>query len=72
MSDGEKKFSLGAGDSNYWFRVNQPSQTCALGSSVVYNPTNCVFTRPAPGTISNQRSRSILYNPGFQNHNLAL
>jgi len=72
LSDSEKKFSLGASDNNYWFRVNQSGQTCTLGSSVVYSPTNCVFTRPAPGTISNQQSRGILYNPGFQNHNLAL
>jgi hypothetical protein len=72
LSDNEKKFSLGASDNNYWFRVNQTGQTCALGSSVVYSPTNCVFTRPAPGTISNQQSRGFLYNPGFQNHNLTL
>jgi hypothetical protein len=72
LDDSEKKFSLGSAfDSNFWFRVNQPGQTCALGN-VVYSPTNCLFTRPAPGTISNQRSRGFLYNPGFQNHNLTL
>lgn len=72
LDNSEKEFSLGASDSNYWFRVNQQGQTCALGSSVAYNPTNCVFSRPAPGTISSQRSRGFLYNPGFQNHNMTL
>jgi hypothetical protein len=71
LGDSEKKFSLGTSDSNYWFRVNQPGQTCTLGN-VAYSPTNCVFTRPAPGTISTQFSRSFFYNPGFQNHNLTL
>ncbi len=52
--------------------MSQPGQTCALGANVVYSPTNCIFTRPAPGTISTQRSRGILYNPGFQNHNMTL
>lgn len=72
LDSGDKKFSLGASDSNYWFRVNQPGKTCALGSSVAYDPANCIFSRPTPGTISSQRSRGILYNPGFQNHNLTL
>jgi hypothetical protein len=72
LDRGDKKFSLGASDSNYWFRVSQPGQTCALGANVVYSPTNCIFTRPAPGTISSQRSRGILYNPGFQNHNMTV
>ena len=27
---------------------------------------------PAPGTFSTQRSRSMIYGPGFQNHNLGL
>jgi hypothetical protein len=72
LDDSEKKFSLGSTfDSNFWFRVNQPGQTCTLGN-VAYSPTNCLFTRPAPGTISNQQSRGFLYNPGFQNHNLTL
>jgi hypothetical protein len=72
LDSGDKKFSLGASDPNYWFRVSQPGQTCALGANVVYSPTNCIFTRPAPGTISSQRSRGILYNPGFQNHNMTV
>lgn len=68
----ERKFAVNAGDPNYWFRVNQPGQTCALGSNVAYNPTNCVFTRPAPGTFATQRVRGVVYNPGFQNHNFTL
>ena len=64
LSDGEKKFSLGAGDSNYWFRVNQPSQTCALGSSVVYSPTNCVFTRPAPEQSRTSGRGAFCTTPG--------
>jgi hypothetical protein len=72
IDNSEKKFAPNAGDPNYWFRVNQPGQTCALGSNVAYSPTNCVFTRPAPGTFSTQRARGVVYNPGFQNHNFTL
>ncbi|MCG3161825.1 MAG: hypothetical protein JMDDDDMK_03039 [Acidobacteria bacterium] len=72
LDGGDKKFAINATDPNYWFRVNQPGKTCALGSSVAYDPANCIFSRPTPGTISSQRSRGILYNPGFQNHNLTL
>ena len=72
LSNGDKKFSQGTSDQNYWFRVSQPGKTCTLGSSVFYDPANCVFSRPAPGTISTQESRGILYQPGFQNHNLTL
>lgn len=60
LSRGDKKFSQGAtADQNFWFRT-----TNADGSRI--------FTEPALGTISTQRARGILYNPGFQNHNATL
>ncbi len=45
------------GDASYWFYPFN-----ADGSAI--------FTRPAAGTISNQRPRGLIYGPGFQNHNL--
>ena len=57
---GERAFSQGAADSNYWFRVRNPD-----GSPI--------FTPPAAGTFANQAKNSLpFYNPGFQNWNLAL
>jgi hypothetical protein len=41
-----------------------------------FNPAKAdgtsIFTRPAPGTISNQKGRGLFYGPGFQNHNLRI
>ncbi len=68
LSNDQKQYSQGvAADSNFWFRTSQSGGTCAVATGV-----NCVFTRPAPGTISTQRSRGIFYQPGFQNHNMNL
>lgn len=73
LSNGDKKYSQGTGDSNYWFRISQPGKTCNPSDANNYaDPTTCIFSRPTPGTISNQRSRGILYQPGFQNHNMTL
>ncbi len=58
LSRGERSFSQGAGDQNFYFRT-----TNADGSPI--------FTTPAPGTFANQ-TRNTFYNPGFQNWNLAL
>jgi hypothetical protein len=46
-------------DPNYWFRIANPDGTP-------------IFTRPANGTIVTDDVRNILYNPGFQNHNLGI
>jgi hypothetical protein len=46
-------------DSNFWFSIANPDGTP-------------IFTRPAPGTFVTDRVRNIIYNPGFQNHNLGL
>ena len=72
LKNSDKKFAINAGDPNYWFSVNQPGKTCSLGSNVFYDPANCIFSRPSPGTISTQRSRGLFYQPGFQNHNLTM
>jgi hypothetical protein len=59
MSRGDRKFSQGAADSNYWFRVS--------------NGTSPIFTPPATGTFSKTLTRNtICCQPGFQNWNLAL
>ena len=47
-------------DPNYWF------------NPFTSNGTTGIFTRPAAGTISNQKGRGLFYNVGFQNHNLRL
>lgn len=73
LSNGDKKFSQGTSDQNYWFRISRPGQTCNPSNAANYADSSiCVFSRPTPGTISNQRTRGILYQPGFQNHNMTL
>jgi hypothetical protein len=54
----EKNFSLAPGDDNYWFRPTNGGQP--------------IFTEPAAGTFTTQRTRNTVYAPGFQNHNLGL
>jgi len=56
---GERKFSQGAGDQNFWFRTKLPD-----GSPL--------FTPPAAGTFSKTQTRNLLRNPGFQNWNAAI
>jgi hypothetical protein len=73
LDRGDKKFSLGTSDQNYWFRISRPGATCNPANAANRrDPAICVFTEPTAGTFSTQRSRGILYNPGFQNHNLTL
>ena len=55
---GDRKFSEGATDQNFWFAARN-----ADGTSI--------FRAPAAGTFGNQ-TRNTLYQPGFQNWNLAL
>ncbi len=55
---GERAFSLGAADKNYYFRT-----TDANG--------NPLFTRPAAGSFANQ-TKNTLYGPGLSNWNLGL
>jgi hypothetical protein len=55
----DRKFASNATDPNFWFRTTNPDGTP-------------IFTQPAPGTISTQRSRNLIYRPGFQNHNFTL
>lgn len=58
LDRGERKFSQGAADQNFAFRV-----TNADGSRI--------FTEPQRGGFSNQ-TRNLYYQPGFQNWNLAM
>ena len=46
-------------DPNFWFRIANTDGTP-------------IFTKPANGTIVTDNFRNLLYNPGFQNHNLGL
>jgi hypothetical protein len=60
LDDGEKKYAVrNTSDPNFWFRIANPDGTP-------------IFTKPANGTIVTDRVRNIIYNPGFQNHNLGL
>ncbi|MGH9852699.1 MAG: TonB-dependent receptor, partial [Blastocatellia bacterium] len=73
LGSGDKKFSLGASDQNYWFRISQSGATCNPANAANRrDPATCLFTEPGAGTFSTRQSRGILYNPGFQNHNLTL
>ena len=56
---GDRQFSNGAGDQNYWFRVRNDD-----GSPI--------FVKPAAGTFSTARNRNLVYAPGLQNWNLGL
>jgi hypothetical protein len=58
ISSGDRAFSNGPNDSNYWFRVKNAD-------------TSAIFTVPTSGTFSNQ-TRNNYYGPGFQNWNLGL
>ncbi len=61
LGNGDKKFSQGASDSNYWFRVNQPGQTCALGSSVFYRPDQLRLLKTGAGNdLESEFSRHSL------------
>jgi len=59
LDSSEQKFSESNSDSNFWFQTKN-----ADGSSI--------FTKPANGTFNSQRVRDLLYNPGFQSHNLGI
>jgi hypothetical protein len=57
---GERKFSEGVADQNFYFQVTNQD-----GSAL--------FHTPEAGTFSKTQTRNaLLYNPGFQNWNLAL
>ena len=59
LSRDQQAFAVNRTDPNFWFRIADSS-----GSPL--------FVKPANGTIVNSRVRGIIYNPGFQNHNLGL
>ncbi|MBI3681053.1 MAG: carboxypeptidase regulatory-like domain-containing protein [Acidobacteria bacterium] len=60
LARGDRAFSQGASDSNFWFRARN-----ADGSAI--------FTIPAAGAFGNQNRNSLpFYNVGFQNWNLAV
>jgi hypothetical protein len=56
---GERRFSEGVGDQNFFFRTRLPD-----GSPM--------FTIPQPGTFTTSQTRNLLNHPGFQNWNLAV
>jgi hypothetical protein len=51
------KYANNNGDNSFWFYPINADGTP-------------IFTKPAAGTISNQKPRGLIYGPGFQNHNL--
>jgi hypothetical protein len=59
LERGDRAFSNSNSDKNFWFRTTYPDGTP-------------IFVRPANGTFVTDRVRNLLYNPGFQNHNLGL
>ncbi len=60
LASGSQKYAVNrVTDANYYFNIANPDGTR-------------IFTQPTNGTIVTDRVRNILYNPGFQNHNLGL
>lgn len=59
LSRGQRRFSEGPGDNNFYFRTTLPDG-------------RKIFTEPALGTFANQTRNSAGYGTGFQNWNLAL
>lgn len=60
LDSGRQQFAVSrTTQPNFWFNIANPDGTP-------------IFTRPANGTIVTDRVRNILYNPGFQNHNLGI
>lgn len=59
LSRSNQAFANNRTDPNFWFRIADASR-------------NRIFNRPANGTIVNDKVRSILYGPGFQNHNIGI
>ena len=59
MARGDRQFSSSAADSNFYFLTRNSDGTA-------------IFSTPAAGTFSKTQTRNTLYNPGFQNWNLAL
>ena len=60
LGDSEKSYAVrNTVDPNFWFRIANTDGTP-------------IFTKPANGTIVTDNFRNLLYNPGFQNHNLGL
>lgn len=59
LSRGERAFSQGTADQNFWFRTTSGGDP--------------IFTRPAAGTFSNQNRNSLpFHDVGLQNWNLGL
>ena len=60
LASGSQKFAINrTTEANYWFNIANADGTR-------------IFTQPANGTIVTDNVRNILYNPGFQNHNLGV
>lgn len=53
------QFANSNAETRFWFNVANPDGTP-------------IFSRPANGTIVTDSVRNIIYNPGFQNHNLGV
>ena len=59
LSNSQKSFATLRSDPNFWFAIADTNG-------------NPLFTKPANGTIVTDRVRSLIYGPGFQNHNIGL
>jgi hypothetical protein len=56
---GDRKFSDGPSDQNFWFRTRNDDGTS-------------IFSVPAAGTFTSQRNRNAVRGPGYQNWNLGI
>jgi hypothetical protein len=66
LDRGERRFTSGPGQNNFWFN---PGTGCV---STAPNASGCIFTDPPDGKFNRQRVRNLIYNPGFQSHNIGL
>ena len=70
---------VGPGSGNQYWIINGDPKLSGSNQKFAVNASDpnfwfnaSAFSRPAAGTISTQNARGVIYNPGFQTHNLAV
>ncbi|HKX33642.1 MAG TPA: carboxypeptidase-like regulatory domain-containing protein [Blastocatellia bacterium] len=75
LTFGGDQAGVGSGSGRQFYLLNGDVQTDHKFSSSGTDTNRWFFvnaTLPAAGTISTQKTRNLIYGPGFQNHNLGL
>src|SRR5262245_36778991 len=76
---GDDNAGVGPGSGAQYYLINGNPVLSGSERKFAVNATDpnfwfntTAFSRPAAGTISNQQARGSFYQPGFQNHNMAV